>query len=67
MSLTFVILEVLERENESEWGSPSLTQSKPKTNQVHFLSDFINLNKQLNHKPYPMTKINRMLFKLKVF
>ena len=33
-----VLLGFLERQHESEWRA----QPKPKTNQVHFLSDFIN-------------------------
>ena len=33
----------------------------------HILSDFINLNKQLNKKLYPMHKINEMLLKLEGF
>ena len=34
-----VLLEVLERENDSEWGSPSFVQPKYKTSQVIFKSD----------------------------
>ena len=46
-----VLLGVLEVANDSEWGDPSFAQSKPKPNQVRFLSDFRNLNKKLkqNH------------------
>ena len=47
----------------SEWGVPYFQQSKPKTNQLHFISDFINVNIQIKHKPYPMPDINGMLFK----
>ena len=43
-----VLLGVLEVANYSEWGSQSFAQPKPKSNQVHFLIDFRNLNKQLN-------------------
>ena len=35
-----------------------------KTNKVHFLSDFRNLNKKLKYEPYPMPNINEMLLKL---
>ena len=38
-----------------------------KMNQSHFLINFINLNNQLKCKPYPMPKINKMLFKLEGF
>ena len=44
------ILIVLEKSNNSEWGSPSSAQPKPKTNQERFIIDFINLNKGLKHK-----------------
>ena len=50
-----------------EWGDPSFAQPKPKSNQVRFISDFRNLNKQLKHKPYPMPNINEMLLKLEGF
>ena len=56
-----VLLGVLKISNESEWGAPSSAQHKPKTNQVRFLSDFRNLNKQLKRKSYLMPKINGML------
>ena len=42
-----VLLGVLEAAIDSEWGSPSFAQPKPKSNQVHLLSDFRNLNKHL--------------------
>ena len=62
-----LLLGVLEVPNDLEWGSPSFAQSKPKSNQVRFISDFRNLNKQLKRKPYPMPKTNEMLFKLEGF
>ena len=62
-----VLLEVLEVTNDPEWGYQSFSQSKLKPNLVRFLSDFSNLNKQLNQKPYPMPKVNEMLLKLDVF
>ena len=40
-----VLLGVLEVVNDSEWGTPSFTQPKPKSNIVSYLSDFSNLNK----------------------
>ena len=42
-----VLLGVLEVANDSEWGAPSFSQTKPKSNQVRFLSDSRNINKQL--------------------
>ena len=62
-----VLLGVLEVANYSEWVAPSFAQPKPKSNQVGLLSDFINLNKQLKRKPYPMPKTNEMLLKLEGF
>ena len=62
-----VLPGVLERSNNSEWGAPSFVQPKPKSNQVCFLSDFRNINKQLKRKTYPMHKINEMLFKMEGF
>ena len=59
-----VLLGVLEVENYSELVAPSFAQPKTKSNRVNFLSDFSNLNKQLKQKPYPMPKINEILFKL---
>ena len=62
-----VILVVIKNSNNSEWGSQPFPQSKPKTNRVHFLSDYINLNKQLKHKPYPIHNINEFLLKWEIF
>ena len=45
-----VILEVLELGNYSEWVDPSFVKPKPKSNQVHFLIEFRNINKQLKQK-----------------
>ena len=54
------LLGVLDVSNYSEWGSPQVSQPKPKSNRVCFISDFSNLNKQLNQEPYPMPKTNDM-------
>ena len=62
-----VILGVLEIENNLEWVAPSFAQPEPKSNRVHFLSDFRYLNKQLKRKTYPVPKINEMLLKLEGF
>ena len=58
-----VLMGFLKNPNDSECGSPYLPQPKPKTNQVHFLSNFINLNNKLKRKPYPLPKINEILLK----
>ena len=59
-----LILGVPEVANYSEWGSPCFAKPKPKSNWVRFISDFINLDKQLKQKPYLMPKTNNMLLKL---
>ena len=59
-----VLLVVLELANYSEWVAPSFEKPKLKSNQVHFLSEFRNLNKQLKQKQYPIPRINEMLLKL---
>ena len=61
------LLGVIELENYSEWGARSFAEPKPKSNQVRFLSEFRNLNKQLKQKPYPMPKINEILLELEGF
>ena len=63
---SLVLIGVFERAKDSEWGALSFSQHKPKSKRVRFLSDFRNLNKQLNRKPYTMPKINEMLLKLEV-
>ena len=45
-----VKLGVLEEANDSEWGATSVADPKEKTNQIGFLSDFWNLNRQLKRK-----------------
>ena len=42
-----VLLGVLEKSNDSEWWAPYFAHTKPKTDKVHFLSDFRNLNKAI--------------------
>ena len=62
-----VLMGVLKNSTEEEWGSPSFPHSKPKTDKVHFLSDFRGLNEQLKCKPYPIPIINKMIIKLEGF
>ena len=64
---SLVLLGVIEVVNDSEWGSPSFAQPKPKLKRLSFLSDYRNLNKKLQQKTYPMPKINEMLLKLEGF
>ena len=46
---------------------PILCTTKTLKNQACFLSNFINLNKKLRPKPYPMSNISKMLLKLENF
>ena len=62
-----VILGVLELSNDSEWVAPYFVKTIPKSNQVNFLSEFRNLNKQFTKKQYTMPKIDEMLLKLECF
>ena len=62
-----VLLGLLENSNDSEWGATYPPYLKPKTKIVHFLSDFINLNKKFKHEPYPMPNMNEHLLKLEGF
>ena len=57
----------IEEANESEWGAPSFTHPKAKTNRIGILSDCRNSNRQLKRKPYPMLKIQEMLLNLDGF
>ena len=58
-----VILVVIERSDESYLEAPYFAQTKPKTNRVLFISNFINFNNKLKCKPYTTAKINEMLLK----
>ena len=54
----FVLLGYLGIANDLEWGSLYFVQHEPKSNQVCYVSDFININKQVKHKTYAMPNIN---------
>ena len=62
-----VSLVVPKEANDSKWGAPYFAQPKAKTNCVRLLSDFRYLNRQLKRKPYPMTKIRKMILNLEGF
>ena len=61
---TLVDLGVLEKDSSSQWAAPSFTQSKKNPNELRFLSDFCQLNKQMVRKPYPLPKISEILQEL---
>jgi hypothetical protein len=49
---------VLEWQPSSEWGLPSFIIPKPKSNTVHLLSDYHEVNKRIVRKPFPLPKIS---------
>ena len=59
-------LGVLERTNESEWGSPTFIIPK-KNGTVRFISDFRRLNQKIKRKPYPLPRISDTLQQLEGF
>lgn len=59
-------LGVLERVQQSEWGSPTFIVPK-KDNKVRFVSDFRRLNLKLKRKPYPLPRISDTLQQLEGF
>ena len=61
-----VKLGVLERTNESEWGSPTFIIPK-KDGTVKFISDFRRLNQKIKRKPYPLPRISDTLQQLEGF
>ena len=57
---------VLERVQESEWGTPVFIIPK-KEGTVHFLNDFRKVNRQIVHKPLPIPMIDDTLQQLEGF
>ena len=61
-----VKLGVLEKVQQSEWGSPTFIIPK-KDGRVRFISDFRRLNQMLKRKPYPLPRISDTLQQLEGF
>ena len=61
-----VKLGVLERTNESEWGSPTFIIPK-KDGTVRFISDFRRLNQKIKKKQYPLPRISDTLQQLEPY
>ena len=57
---------ILRKKNDSEWGAPMFTISKP-DGTLRSLADFRELNKRIKRKPFPIPKIQDMLQKLRGF
>ena len=51
-----VILGVIKKLNDSEWGATSFAKPRAKTDCTRLLSEFRNLNRQLKRNPNPMPK-----------
>ena len=61
-----VKLGVLEKVQQSEWGSPTFIIPK-KDGRVRFISDFRKLNTKIKRKPYPLPRIADTLQELEGF
>ena len=59
-------LGVVEKVQQSEWGSPTFIIPK-KDGRVRFLADFHRLNLMLKRKPYPLPRISDTLQQLEGF
>ena len=59
-------LGVLEKVQQSEWGSPTFIVPK-KDGRIRFVSDFRRLNQKLKRKPYPLPRISDTLQQLENF
>ena len=62
-----VSLGILKSDNGSEWGALSFAKPKAKKNQILFLRNLRQLNRQLKNNPHSMPKIYEMLLKLEGF
>ena len=58
---------VLTKVNDSKWGAPTWVIPKKDNLTVRFLSNFRELNKRIQRKPYPIPKVQDMLLKLEGF
>ena len=65
-NINLVKLGVLEKVQESKWGSPTFIIQK-KNNWVRFVSDFRMLNQKVKRKPYPLPRISDTLKELEGF
>ena len=61
------LMGFLEKLNKYERRASSFAPPKSKIYRVQFLSDLLNLDRQLKYYPYPMTKIRDMLLNLEDF
>lgn len=57
---------ILRKINRSEWAAPAFTIYKP-DGSLRSIANFIELNKHIRRKPFPIPKISDMLYKLEGF
>ena len=60
---TVNVLEQLSHTTDSLWAAPSFCQLN-KTNDLRFLTDFREVNKCIQRKPFPLPRINDSLQKI---
>ena len=63
---TVEVLEKFSHTTDSPWAVPSFCQLK-KTNNLRFLTDFREVNKYIQRKPFPLPRINKSLQKIEKF
>ena len=59
-------LKFIKKVNRSQWGAPKFLIPK-KDSAVTFISDFREVNKRILRQPYPIPKIQDLLFRLEGF
>ena len=57
-------LGVLAKDSDSPWAAPSFGIPKKNQKEMRFLTDFRQLNKRLVQKPFPLPKINQILYEI---
>ena len=59
-------LGILEEINDSEWAAGTFIIPK-KDQSIRFISDFIELNKRIKRKSYPIPKIQELMLLMEGF
>ena len=55
---------VLAKDSDSPWAAPSFGIPKKNSQEMRFLTDFRQLNKRIVRKPFPLPKINQILYEI---
>ena len=64
--VTVDVLKKLDHVHDSPWAAPSFCQMK-KTGDIRFLTDFREVNKCIERKPFPLPRINESLQRIEKF